>query len=606
MSRADDGAVPFPGRAGGRRRRHLTRAVVLLAWAATTLAALWLIRSYGSNVPYTDGWDMVPTLTREQPITLEWLWSQHNEHRVPLPRLLLLALHGAGIDFRYPMIFNALATAALALALVVGLERARGAPALTDAFVPVALLHLGHAVNLLWGWQVQFYASTLLVGLVLLALLRASHDPTRTAVGVGVAALLLPLCGGNGVGLVPPLAAWAAWVGLRHRRALVPGTRRRAHAAIAVAAASAALAVLYFVGYEPVPYHPSNPGIAGKVLAAAKVTTLGLGPGVQALWPLTGLAAGLVLAAAGVALAHGWREHPDQRERIGGLAALMAGLGALGLAIGSSRDGFEPRYVLLMAPLWCAAYVAFTLYGPQRLAAGGRAALLVGALALLVPNTRSGVNYAWYMREAMRAFERDMRKGVTADLLVARHAGWLHPHHDVLDDYMPMLRRAGVGAFRALQDPPPLREVPFPLVPTSTRELEWSGNRARLTGDGPSAVFTLPEGQRARGLRLRYRHKNLAGTAPHVKVFWRGPGQEFAHARSWKSSATGDRANWERIAWTRIGHDATTMHVRLDDVPITAVRLDPDLRPGEFELLELVLLCAPDDGAAEASSVGQR
>ncbi|MCO5170270.1 MAG: hypothetical protein M9894_28375 [Planctomycetes bacterium] len=594
MSRADDKPVPFPGRPTGRWRRLATRAVVGLAWAGSTLAALWLILRYGSNVPYTDGWDMVPTLTRAQPVTLDWLWSQHNEHRVLLPRLLLLALHAVVIDFRIPMVFDALATAALALALLVGLERARGAPRLTDAFVPLALLHLGHAVNLLWGWQVQFYASTLLVGLVLVALLRAADDPTRAAVVTGVAALLLPLCGGNGVGLVPPLAAWAVWVGLRHRRALVPGTRRRARVAIGLGAAATALAGLYFVGYEPVPYHPSNAGMSGKLLAAAKVTTVGLGPGAQPLWPLSGVVAGLVLAAAGVGLAWAWRERPHERERVGGLAALMAGLAALGLAIGSSRDGFEPRYVLLMAPLWCAAYVTFTLYGPPRLAAAGRAALLGAALVLLVPNTRAGLDYAWYMREALGAFERDMRAGTTADVLVARHAGWLHPHHDVLKDYMPMLRRAEVGAFRALRDAPPAREVPLPLVPASTRELEWRGHAARLTGHTPSAVFMLPEARRARGLRLRYRSRNQAGTAPHVKVFWRGPDEDFSHARSWKSSATGDRANWERIAWTRLRDDASTMHVWFEDALVHAIRLDPDLRPGEFELLELVVLCAPE------------
>ena len=60
-------------------RRGATWVVVWGGWAALTAASLALIVAFGSNAPYLDGWDMVPTLTGEQPVTLEWLWSQHNE-----------------------------------------------------------------------------------------------------------------------------------------------------------------------------------------------------------------------------------------------------------------------------------------------------------------------------------------------------------------------------------------------------------------------------------------------------------------------------------------------------------------------------------------------
>src|SRR5690606_31545168 len=82
------GAVPVrPARTS--RRAPL---VVWSTWALMLAGALWFLGRYGSNVPSWDGWDMVPTLTGHQPVTLDWLWSQHNEHRVPVPRLLLLGL----------------------------------------------------------------------------------------------------------------------------------------------------------------------------------------------------------------------------------------------------------------------------------------------------------------------------------------------------------------------------------------------------------------------------------------------------------------------------------------------------------------------------------
>ena len=75
-SRARARARDRLGRVGGHARR----------------ARSLFIAHYASNVPSWDDWDMVPTLTRNQPITWEWLWSQHNEHRVPLPRLMFLGL----------------------------------------------------------------------------------------------------------------------------------------------------------------------------------------------------------------------------------------------------------------------------------------------------------------------------------------------------------------------------------------------------------------------------------------------------------------------------------------------------------------------------------
>src|SRR5215470_13424327 len=73
-----------------RARGHLLPSLfVWTIWVLMLGASLAFIWKYGSNVPSWDGWDMVPTLTGEQPITVSWLWSQHNEHRVPLPRLML-------------------------------------------------------------------------------------------------------------------------------------------------------------------------------------------------------------------------------------------------------------------------------------------------------------------------------------------------------------------------------------------------------------------------------------------------------------------------------------------------------------------------------------
>src|SRR5690606_20336213 len=115
-------------------------------------------------------WLLVRPLTGHEPDLLEWLWAQNNEHRVPVPRLLLLALLTlSGGDFRAGMVFNILAIGAVAGAMVLAAQRLRGGRTrLTDAFFPIALLHLCHWENLLWSWQLSQVVPTLLACVLLL------------------------------------------------------------------------------------------------------------------------------------------------------------------------------------------------------------------------------------------------------------------------------------------------------------------------------------------------------------------------------------------------------------------------------------------------------
>src|SRR6185503_15507641 len=106
-------------------------------------------------------------------------------------------------DFRIAQYGNALLLAAAAAGLILAARRARGGrTALADAFFPLVLLHWRHAVNVLWGWQVQFVASAVLACALAAALAVAPGRPGRGAsLTVGAALLLLPLCGANGVAL---------------------------------------------------------------------------------------------------------------------------------------------------------------------------------------------------------------------------------------------------------------------------------------------------------------------------------------------------------------------------------------------------------------------
>ncbi|MBK5186778.1 MAG: sugar transferase [Gemmatimonadaceae bacterium] len=151
-----------------------------------TLIALACIARYGRNIPLAEDWLMVPPMTGHEPRLASWLWAQNNEHRLPLPRLILLGVLMATHDFRAGMVLNVLSLAALAAAMMLAARHLRGGVTrASDAFFPLALLHLGDWENLVWGWQFQFVCSAVLICALMLAIVRQRGAMTmRQALGL--------------------------------------------------------------------------------------------------------------------------------------------------------------------------------------------------------------------------------------------------------------------------------------------------------------------------------------------------------------------------------------------------------------------------------------
>ena len=96
-----------------------------------TALALTFVAQYGPNLPVADDFDVIDVAAGGRRCTLEWLWSLHNEHRVLLPRLILLSLYRLSeVDFRVGMFFSVAALAALAAASIVIAARRPGAAGL--------------------------------------------------------------------------------------------------------------------------------------------------------------------------------------------------------------------------------------------------------------------------------------------------------------------------------------------------------------------------------------------------------------------------------------------------------------------------------------------
>ena len=248
---------------------RLDRGPLAFVWGLW-LFGLWqlvgLVTKYGVDLPYYDEWDLVAPLLGEQPLTLKWLWSQHNEHRIFLPRLVYLAVEKVGrFDFGAGMYFNVVALAAAAAAAIVVARRRRGRCEYTDAIFPLIFLDFGQVENILWSFQICFVLGSTLSMAVLLLSMAPGRLSFRAGLAVGCCALAFPLLGGHGLPFAPPAAICALWAGWGLR----DGTRRgwcKTLGVWALAAGSLVLTAFYFgelsspARSSSQPYSSGHPG----------------------------------------------------------------------------------------------------------------------------------------------------------------------------------------------------------------------------------------------------------------------------------------------------------------------------------------------------------
>jgi hypothetical protein len=451
-------------------------------WAVMSLGVLVYIRSFACNVPFDDEWGMVAAVTHHQPVTLNYLWSLNNEHRIFLPRLLYLGLaRVTGGDFRAGMYFIAAALAALSAGMIWAALRLRGWTSFADAFFPLALLHFGHCENLLWSFQVVFMASTLLIFGMLFLILQSRQPLTwRPALVGGLCLIGLPLCGANGIPLVPPLALWLAYWALRHRRATGPGGVRTI-ALVGGLIGAAFLLVLYYC-QDLSRAGPPSPGWRATAKVAAEFLAVSLGVGIAPWWPYIGYAVAAVLTLSAAMLLVRWWQEPAERVRCTGLLLFLMGLAGLAVAIGWGRAGFGPtqgfsyRYSMLAAPVLCSVFLTAEIAAPAALARVLQVALFTCLSVVLVPNTQAGLFFGNYKYNQIKPVERELGPSFSAEQFAHKYGFMCRdvfrfhdddtasgrfvqkylstgPNPDFMESRLEMLRRAGIGRFKRLSPP---------------------------------------------------------------------------------------------------------------------------------------------------------
>lgn len=496
-------------------------AIVWTTWAVLLVADLWFVNACGRNVPLGDEWDFMPVLAGAEPFSARWLWSQLNEHRIPLPKLVFVGLLKAtDYDFRSGMYFNVFALAVLAAVMILTARWLRGRTAWQDAFFPLLFLNWGQCENLLMCLQVLFLLSTLLAIMALVVIVRVTKNLTRgSLIAMAVCLMLLPMTGAMGYILVPPLVLWLGYAIFRSWRSEHYAERPGPLLSLVVLVVALAPAALYLIGYSSVSHHPRSPHLRATIQTSLECLAMSFGP-LEGVWPLGALLMIALNVWASATLIGVWRQQPEQRCRALGLLLFLLAILGISLAIGWGRAGLGPesglmsRYVTLVAPGLGCIYLVLEIYGPrvwQGWAQGGLLLVFALAMAQTMPVV---LHFSSDRRQMTEAFQRDVDAGLPPVLIAAHFSGQpyvLYPDQGKLRDYLGMARRANLGFVRGMPADPAYQLVPLGKAGAETR----ADNLVVLKK--PELVYAI----RA-DVNVRRYSRNFA----NLTLRWRTPGRD--------------------------------------------------------------------------------
>jgi hypothetical protein len=233
---------------------RLSGLLVLLAGAATATITLLLIGKSYSPTPFSDQWTLIDDLAAGVHWwSFSWLWHQHNEHRIPLARLSVVAdlkLFGGHSILLFGLVVLVLVAHWAIWAAF--LRKAIAAPAYLwfslAGWFAFCIFCPSQNENFYWGFQWNFMAAFVLASVSFLSLvwLESQMRPWRAVTISSMTAFLSECCLANGL-LVWPVLLFCSF--------FLPLSRRHRTILFLIAGSSI---LLYVAGYHSPVYH-SNP-----------------------------------------------------------------------------------------------------------------------------------------------------------------------------------------------------------------------------------------------------------------------------------------------------------------------------------------------------------
>lgn len=344
-------------------------SILLAATSCLIALSLVIIISYqtynlSTPLPFWDHWSFINQLLgKHGHFTLHDLWAQHNEHRLVLPRLFMLAdfywFHATGrLLLSSNLIFQA-AEAFVFCSFIYSL-REIDLPIRLSLFglVVVFLFSPGQMDNFVWGFQICFILATFLSCLALY-LFTAYARSTKVGSSGSHDSLLFLGClvsaSGSECCLASGILTWPFLVAL----ALYARVRRKYLCVLILFAAT--MIALYFHGYQRVIIHADpvhslrNPILLlDYVLVYLGSTWIPFGIGATKVIGLVGLLATLGLTIRAIRIYPMW---DSKSAFLGGVTlfcvvtAFVTGAGRINFGVESA---FSSRYQTVTGMFWAA------------------------------------------------------------------------------------------------------------------------------------------------------------------------------------------------------------------------------------------------------------
>jgi hypothetical protein len=335
------------------------------------------------------------------------------------------------------------------------MRRLRGKTSVVDVVLPLAILTIGQCECLMVGFALNL-VMTAGISWRLIHLIGQISISTdwRLCLRIGALFVLLPLCGGSGIVMLPPLMIWLAgyimcgwWSGAH------PGALART-IGLGLLTATSAIILWYLNGYVRPSYIPIAPSLTAIWFTTLQVFSLVVSPIDWDYWRAAGTGVVLLLAVTVIQLlAVAWRL-PEQRPRALGLIALLVSISTVAVSIGISRSGFGPaaglcsRYITISVPLLGAVYIAWMLYGHTLARRAIHISLLVLVCASIPTHSRFARTMGGGRRELYVSIERGLKRGMSHARLLDLSYPSLFVNRAWISLSFHRLKEAKVGNFR--------------------------------------------------------------------------------------------------------------------------------------------------------------
>jgi hypothetical protein len=421
------------------RRHNLALALPLIACISVIASFLMYVWPTAVNVPYVDDFDAYLDFalryrnaqSAEEKVRL--LIEQHNEHRLGVPRLIVLAIENVRgiVDFR-TIAHIAMTSMILAVLLVWSTTWRRNSP-LESFFVLLPLVAAicqphGHKA-LLWASANLPSGLTYFFAAACFWFLFGAKVRSNSLAAVMLGGAVFSQ--GNGV-VVGPVVIFLLLL------------RTEWRGAVLWTVVTALVVGLYFVGYEPNPQHPSVlasiPNVTRNMLYS--MVLVGLGPGFSQETPAFVAGVLFYLVFGYLAFVRYDRENPVLSS------FLLFLLGSIWInALSRSEFGIsypltQPHYRLL-SDLTCAAAIACCMDHLLRTLPGGKRVLCAEILSAVASLAFVWLAYSWHLDE-LRGLSHAMRQSVTK--WAETGTGLIYPWPDRSNDIL--LRSLKEGVFR--------------------------------------------------------------------------------------------------------------------------------------------------------------